>query len=344
MKLIKTALITGISGQDGAYLANFLIKKKYKVIGIDRRSSRNNNFRLKYFGIENKVIIEHCDLSEFYSLERVFKKYSFNIDEVYNLGAQSFVKSSFDTPISTSDINAFGSLRILEIIKNSNKKIKFYQASTSEMFGNVNVSILSERSLFNPQSPYAISKLYAHYITKNYRESYGLFACSGILFNHESPLRAEEFVTKKIICGFVNILNKKQDCLYLGNLYAKRDWGFAGDYVEAMWLMLQNKNPKDYVIGTGKSYSVKDFINEAARYLKIKIRWTGKGINEKAINLDTNKIIIKIDKSNFRPSEVFFLKANYQKAKKELKWSPKTKFKSLIKLMVDAELNINKLI
>jgi GDPmannose 4,6-dehydratase len=340
----KIALITGISGQDGAYLANFLIKKKYKVIGIDRRSSRNNNFRLKHLGIENKVIIEHCDLGEFYSLERVFKKYSFNIDEVYNLGAQSFVKSSFDTPISTSDTNAFGALRILEIIKNSNKKIKFYQASTSEMFGNVNDSILSERSAFNPQSPYAISKLYAHYITKNYRESYGLFACSGILFNHESPLRAEEFVTKKIICGFVNILNKKQDCLYLGNLYAKRDWGFAGDYVEAMWLMLQNKNPKDYVIGTGKSYSVKDFINEAARYLKIKIRWTGKALNEKAINLDTKKIIIKIDKNNFRPSEVFFLKANFNKAKKELKWFPKTKFKSLIKLMIDTELNINKLI
>ena len=273
-----------------------------------------------------------------------FKKYSFNIDEVYNLGAQSFVKSSFDAPISTSDINAFGTLRILEIIRNSNKKIKFYQASTSEMFGNVNDSILSERSVFNPQSPYAISKLYAHYITKNYRESYGLFACSGILFNHESPLRGEEFVTKKIISGFVNILNKKQNCLYLGNLYAKRDWGFAGDYVEAMWLMLQNKNPKDYVIGTGKSYSVKDFINEAARYLKIKIRWTGKGLNEKAINLDTNKIIIKIDKSNFRPSEVFFLKANCNKAKKELKWFPKTKFKSLIKLMIDNELKINKFI
>jgi GDPmannose 4,6-dehydratase len=228
--------------------------------------------------------------------------------------------------------------------RSSNKKIKFYQASTSEMFGNVNDSKLSERSVFNPQSPYAISKLYAHYITKNYRESYGLFACSGILFNHESPLRAEEFVTKKIICGFVNILNKKQECLYLGNLYAKRDWGFAGDYVEAMWLMLQNKNPKDYVIGTGKSYSVKDFINKAARYLKIKIRWTGKGLNEKAINLDTNKIIIKIDKSNFRPSEVFFLKANCNKAKKELKWFPKTKFKSLIKLMIDTELNINKFI
>ena len=294
MKFIKTALITGISGQDGAYLANFLIKKKYKVIGIDRRSSRNNNFRLKYFGIENKVIIEHCDLSEFYSLVRVFKKYSYNIDEVYNLGAQSFVKSSFDTPVSTSDINAIGALRILEIIRNSNKKIKFYQASTSEMFGNVNDSILSEGSLFNPQSPYAISKLYAHYITKNYRESYGLFACSGILFNHESPIRGEEFVTKKIISGFVNILNKKQDCLYLGNLYSKRDWGFAGDYVEAMWLMLQNKSPVDYVIGTGQSYSVKDFINETARYLKIKIKWKGKGLRERAINFNTKKTIIRI--------------------------------------------------
>jgi GDPmannose 4,6-dehydratase len=337
----KVALITGIAGQDGAYLANFLIKKNYKVIGIDRRSSRNNNFRLKYFRIENKVAMEHCDLTEIYSLERVFKKFSYKIDEVYNLGAQSFVKSSFDTPISTTDINALGTLRILEIIRNSNKKIKFYQASTSEMFGNIN-KLLSEKSEFNPQSPYAISKLYAHYITKNYRESYGLFACSGILFNHESPLRGEDFVTKKIISGFVKILNKEQDCLYLGNLYAKRDWGFAGDYVRAMWLMLQNKKPKDYVIGTGNAYSVKDFINETARYLKIKIKWLGNGLDEKAINLDTRKIIIKIDKNNFRPSEVFFLKANSEKAKKELRWFPKTKFKSLIKLMVDEELNISK--
>jgi GDPmannose 4,6-dehydratase len=344
MKRFKTALITGIAGQDGAYLANFLIKKKYKVIGIDRRSSRNNNFRLKYFGIQNKVILEYCDLTEFYSLERVFKKFSYNFDEVYNLGAQSFVRSSFDTPVSTTDINALGTLRILEIIRNSNKKIKFYQASTSEMFGNINNSLLSERSGFNPQSPYAISKLYAHYITKNYRESYGLFACSGILFNHESPIRAEDFVTKKIVSGFVKILNKEQDCLYLGNLYAKRDWGFAGDYVEAMWLMLQNKKPKDYVIGTGNTYSVKDFINETARYLKIKIKWIGKGLNERAINLDTKKIIIKIDKNNFRPAEVFFLKADNKKARKELKWIPRTKFKSLIKLMIDEELNANKLI
>lgn len=334
----KTAFITGISGQDGSYLAQFLIKKKYRVVGLDRRSSRNSDWRLKYLGIENKIEREYLDLSDFSSIERIFKKYNYKVDEVYNLAAQSFVASSFDTPISTTDVNALGPLRILEIIRNSKKKIKFYQASTSEMFGNSSASALNEKSIFDPQSPYAISKLYAHYITQNYRKSFKIFACSGILFNHESPLRGEEFVTRKIIMGLINIIKKKQTCLYLGNIYSRRDWGYAEDYIEAMWKMLQNKHPKDYVVATNKSYSVKDFINKVCRNLKIKISWKGIGINERAINLKNNKTIIKINKSYFRPADVNTLRGNYNKIKKELNWYPRHNIDQLIKKMTKEQL------
>jgi GDPmannose 4,6-dehydratase len=333
---MKTAIITGISGQDGAYLAQFLLKKKYKIIGLDRRSSRDERWRLNYLGIEQKIIFEYIDLSDISSIERVFNKYKIN--ELYNLAAQSFVGTSFDVPISTCDVNALGTLRVLEMIRNKNKQIKFYQASTSEMFGDVFETPQDENTKFNPQSPYAISKVFAHYITKNYRDSYNIFACSGILFNHESPLRGEEFVTRKITLALAKIKAGKMSCLYLGNLNAKRDWGYAGDYVEAMWLMMQKKKADDYVIATNKSYSIKDFINEAVKYYNLKIIWKGKGINEQAINVETNKAIIKVDPKFFRPSEVHNLKGRADKAKKILKWKPKVNFKKLVEIMSKADI------
>ena len=333
---MKTAIITGISGQDGAYLAQFLLKKKYKIIGLDRRSSRDERWRLNYLGIEQKIIFEYIDLSDISSVERVFNKYKIN--ELYNLAAQSFVGTSFDVPISTCDVNALGALRVLEMIRNKNKQIKFYQASTSEMFGDVFETPQDENTKFNPQSPYAISKVFAHYITKNYRDSYNIFACSGILFNHESPLRGEEFVTRKITLALAKIKAGKMSCLYLGNLNAKRDWGYAGDYVEAMWLMMQKKKADDYVIATNKSYSIKDFINEAVKYYNLKIIWKGKGINQQAINVETNKAIIKVDPKFFRPSEVDNLKGRADKAKKILKWKPKVNFKKLVEIMSKADI------
>ena len=333
---MKTAIITGISGQDGAYLAQFLLKKKYKIIGLDRRSSRDERWRLNYLGIEEKIIFEYIDLSDISSIERVFNKYKIN--ELYNLAAQSFVGTSFDVPISTCDVNALGTLRVLEMIRNKNKQIKFYQASTSEMFGDVFETPQDENTKFNPQSPYAISKVFAHYITKNYRDSYNIFACSGILFNHESPLRGEEFVTRKITLALAKIKAGKMSCLYLGNLNAKRDWGYAGDYVEAMWLMMQKKKADDYVIATNKSYSIKDFINEAVKYYNLKIIWKGKGINQQAINVETNKAIIKVDPKFFRPSEVHNLKGRADKAKKILKWKPIVNFKKLVEIMSKADI------
>ena len=336
---MKTALITGISGQDGSYLANFLLKKNYRIIGLDRRSSRNNNSRLDYFKIKEKIIIEYSDITENASLERVFNKYK--IDEVYNLAAQSFVGSSFITPETTSLTNAIGPLKILEILRNKKKKIKFYQASTSEMYGEVVEKPQNEQTPFNPVSPYATSKLFAYYAVKNYRTAFKMFACNGILFNHESTLRGEEFVTKKIITSLVKIIKGKQRILFLGNIYSKRDWGFAGDYVEAMWQIMQHKKPDDYVIATGKQFSIKNFINEAAKFLKIKIIWMNRGIKEIGINKSTKKIIIKIDKKLFRPNEVNNLMGDATKAKKILQWKAKTNFKSLVKNMCEEELKKN---
>tara|TARA_B100001029_G_scaffold26355_1_gene18815 strand:+ start:539 stop:1555 length:1017 start_codon:yes stop_codon:yes gene_type:complete len=335
----KTALITGISGQDGAYLAKFLLKKNYKVIGTDRRSARSNNWRLIELNIENKVILEDLDITEINNLIRIFQKY--NIDEIYNLAAQSFVKSSFDNPIQTSLVNAMAPLSFLEIIRNQKKKIKFYQASTSEMFGKHKINKQNEKTNFHPRSPYATSKTFAHYSVQNYREAYNIFAVSGILFNHESPLRGEEFITRKITIGLAKIMLGKQKKIKLGNIYAKRDWGFAGDYVEAMWKMMQNKIPKDYVIATGQNHSVKDFINMTTKILNLKTQWVGKGLNEKLINKLNKKIIIEIDKKYFRPTEVENLKGNYLKAKKDLKWKPKTNFKNLVKMMIEADLKRN---
>ena len=335
----KTALITGISGQDGAYLAKFLLKKNYKVIGTDRRSARSNNWRLIELNIENKVILEDLDITEINNLIRIFQKY--NIDEIYNLAAQSFVKSSFDNPIQTSLVNAIAPLNFLEIIRNQKKKIKFYQASTSEMFGKHKIDKQNEKTNFYPRSPYATSKTFAHYSVQNYREAYNIFAVSGMLFNHASPLRGEEFITRKITIGLAKIVLGKQKKIKLGNIYAKRDWGFAGDYVEAMWKMMQNKIPKDYVIATGQNHSVKDFINMTTKILNLKTQWVGKGLNEKLINKLNKKIIIEIDKKYFRPTEVENLKGDYLRAKKDLKWKPKTNFKDLVKMMIEADLKRN---
>jgi GDPmannose 4,6-dehydratase len=339
----KIALITGASGQDGAYLAKFLIKKNYKkIIAADRRSSRNTDWRFKSLKIYNHkcLIIEDIDLTDISSIIKIFQKYK--IDEVYNLAAQSFVKSSFNTPLSSCDVTAMGVLRILEVIRLFSKKTKFYQASSSEMFGDTYNNKQNENTNFRPRSPYAISKVFGHHITKNYRESYNLFACSGILFNHESPIRGHDFVTKKIVSSLVKIKYKKQEILELGNLNAIRDWGFAGDYVEAMWKMLQQKKPEDFVIATNKTCSVKKFIEMACKIIKINIYWKGEGLNLKGIDKDTKKVIIKINKKFYRPSEVHYLRGDYNYALKKLNWKPKIKLYSLIKIMIDFEIeNLN---
>ena len=332
----KTALITGISGQDGAYLAEFLLKKNYNVVGIERRSAERSNWRLEKLSILKKVIIEDSDIKEIANLIRIFKKYKF--DEVYNLAAQSFVKSSFDNPIETYQVNAIGTLNLLEIIRTENKKIRFYQASTSEMFGEHGKNTQNELTNFHPRSPYASAKVFSHYTVQNYREAYKIFAVSGILFNHESPLRGEEFITRKISLGLAKIIAGKQKVLKIGNIYAKRDWGYAKDYIEVMWKMLQINKPQDFVIATGKTYSVKEFINKCVKILNLKTKWTGKGINEKLIDLNKKKPIIIIDKKYFRPAEVNFLKGNYTKAKKVLKWSPKTNLDNLAKIMIKSDL------
>ena len=335
----KTALITGISGQDGAYLAKFLLDKNYKVIGTDRRSARSVNWRLRRLGIANKIIHEEMELGEIYEIQRVFEKYKIN--EVYNLAAQSFVGTSFSSPLNTANITGLGTLRILETIRSTNPKIRFYQASSSEMFGDVLEKNQKETTPLNPQSPYAISKVFSHYLTQNYRNSYNLYATSGILFNHESPLRGEEFVTRKIIIGLVRILKNEINSFELGNIYAKRDWGYAKEYVEAMWKMLQMKRPDDYVISTGKTYSIKDFINKATKYLKMNVTWKGTGLNEKLINKNSNKTIIKINPKFFRPAEVNILIGNSKKAQKKLKWKPNTNLDQLIKIMIDDELKFS---
>ena len=332
----KIALITGASGQDGSYLCEFLLKKNYKVIAGDRRSSRNDNWRHNFLNITNKVIYEDFDLTDIDSIYRLLNRYKFN--EIYNLAAQSFVKTSFTTPISTSEVTALGALRILEMIRCLLPKCKFYQASSSEMYGKTKSISQNENTNFYPRSPYAISKVFAHYATKNYRESHNIFACSGILFNHESPLRGEEFVTRKIVKNLCEIKIGKRKYLELGNLNAKRDWGYAKDYVEAMWKILQKKRADDYVIATNKAYSIRYFVNQCCKYLKIKLKWAGKGIFEKGIDTNTNKIIIKINPKYFRPAEVSYLKGNYSKAKRELKWRPKTNISKLIKIMIDEEL------
>ena len=337
----KIALIYGVTGQDGAYLAKFLLNKNYIVHGIKRRSSSLNTDRIDdiYNDRHEKgnFFLHYGDLSD--SLSVLKNIQNIKPDEIYNLGAQSHVGVSFEVPEYTANVDAIGALRILDAIKSLKleKKVKFYQAGTSEMFGKSKPP-QSEKTKFYPRSPYAAAKLYAHWITINYRESYDIFACNGILFNHESPIRGETFVTKKIIAALCRIKTTGKEKLYLGNLYAKRDWGHAKDYVIAMWKILQQKKADDYVIATGKQYSVKEFINLTASELKMKIFWSGKGLKEKCYWND--KVIVEIDKKYFRPTEVNSLKGNFSKARKLLNWKPKYTIKSLIKEMILQELKI----
>jgi GDPmannose 4,6-dehydratase len=332
----KTALITGVTGQDGSYLAQFLLGKKYRVIGTVRKKLNSKTWRLKKLKIDNKIILEKMDLEKIEDINMIFYKYKIN--EVYNLASQSFVNTSFSTPIKTTNITALGVIRILETIKNINPKIKFYQASSSEMYGNTLSNKQSEKTKFNPQSPYAISKLFGHYITKNYRNSYNLYAVSGILFNHESPLRSNEFVTKKIISGLINIINKKKKFIELGNVYSKRDWGYAKEYVVQMWKMLQLKKADDFVIATGKTHSIKELIDIATKYLNLNVKWVGSGLKLRLINNGNNQTIIKINKKFFRPADVNRTKGNIEKAVKILKWKPKITFKKLVRLIIEEEL------
>ena len=338
----KIALITGITGQDGAYLLEFLLSKNYVVHGLKRRTSLINTQRIDHIFEKQKILkkpsffLHHGDLNDGLSIQNVIKKT--NPDEIYNLAAQSHVAVSFEQPEYTANSDALGVLKILESVKmlGKEKKIKIYQASTSELFGKVSEKKQDENTPFYPRSPYGVAKLYAYWIVKNYREAYNMFACNGILFNHESPLRGETFVTKKIVKGICDIYKGKSKKLYLGNLYAKRDWGHAKDYVGAMWKMLQNKFPKDYVIATGKQYTVKQFINLVCKKLKIKIFWKGKNKNEKAYWNDN--IIIEIDDKYFRPTEVDSLRGDYSLARKELNWKPNTQIDQLIEEMISEEL------
>ena len=339
----KKALIFGVTGQDGAYLSEFLINKNYIVHGVKRSSSSYNTSRIDHIykpPNENSknFILHYGDLSDSFSISSLIKK--IKPDEIYNLAAQSHVAVSFEVPEYTANVVAVGALRILEAIRSNKleKITKFYQAGTSEMFGEVQTIPQNEKTPFYPKSPYGVAKVYAHWATINYRESYKIFACNGILFNHESPLRGETFVTKKIIKALCNIENKTQKKLVLGNLNSKRDWGHAKDYVIAMWKMLQLKTPEDFVICTGKQYSVKDFINMTCKELKMKINLKGKGIHEKAFD-ENNNCIIECSKKYFRPSEVDTLLGSYSKAKRILKWSPNHNIRSLIKDMINYELN-----
>ena len=336
----KIALIFGITGQDGAYLLRFLLKKKYIVHGVKRRSSSFNTSRIDSIyndpKFNKRFFLHYGDITDSLSVLKIIK--NVKPDEVYNLAAQSHVAVSFEIPEYTANADALGPLRILEAIRSLQnlKKIKFYQAGTSEMFGKVKKIPQNEKTPFYPRSPYGSAKLYAHWITINYREAYKIFACNGILFNHESPFRGETFVTKKIISALVKIKSGSQNKLYLGNLYAKRDWGHAKDYVEAMWKMMNQKLAKDYVVATGKQSTVKNFINLAAKELNMKINWKGKGMNEKGYY--NNKIIIQCDKKYFRPLEVDTLLGDASKARKELKWKVRFNLKTLIQDMIREEI------
>ena len=339
----KIALIFGVTGQDGSYLADFLLKKNYIVHGVKRRSSSFNTGRLDHlyqdpYEKNRKFILHYGDITDAISVSSIIK--DIKPDEIYNLAAQSHVAVSFEVPEYTANADGIGALRILEAIKfhGFEKKTKFYQAGTSEMFGKVVQIPQTEKTPFYPRSPYGVAKVYAHWITINYREAYKIFACNGILFNHESPVRGETFVTKKIIMALCRIKLKKQKKLILGNLDAKRDWGHAKDYVEAMWKMLQNKTAQDYVISTGKQYSVKAFVNLSLKELNIKYHWKGRGVNEKCYD-DNGNCIIECDKEYFRPLEVDTLLGDSSKARKELNWKPKFNINSLVKEMISIELN-----
>ena len=331
---MKKALITGVTGQDGSYLAELLLEKGYEVHGIKRRSSSFNTERVDHIFESNpNFYLHYGDLTDSTNIIRLLNE--IKPDEVYNLGAQSHVHVSFETPEYTANSDALGVLRMLEAIRilNMEKSVKFYQASTSEMYGLVQEIPQKETTPFYPRSPYGVAKLYGYWITKNYREAYGMFACSGILFNHESPRRGETFVTQKIVMALRNISEGEQNCLYLGNLNALRDWGHAKDFVRAMWLMLQQENPEDYVIATGEQYSVRQFVEACAPYFGMNIEWVGEGLDEVGIDTNSNKVVIKIDPKYFRPTEVESLLGDSTLAQNVLSWKPEISFEELIKDM-----------
>ena len=335
---MKKAVITGISGQDGAYLALNLLEKGYKVIGAERRNASGSRTRLEALGIDQEVEFEEFELLEFSNMCRLLEKSQ--ADEIYNLAAQSFVGASFDIPITTCDATGLGAARLLEAIRTVSPEAKFYQASSSEMFGQVLEIPQSESTPFYPRSPYAAAKAFAHYSTVNYRESFDLFACSGILFNHESPLRGFEFVTRKITSSLAKIKNEKLQCLELGNLEAQRDWGFAGDYVEAMTLMLAADEPDDFVVSTGETHSVFEFIELALEFMDFRVVWEGEGEDIRAIEKHSGKTIIKVNPKFYRPAEVELLIGDPSKARKQLNWRPKTNFNSLVEMMAEHDMRL----
>ena len=339
---MKIAIITGITGQDAAYLAEFLLNKNYKVYGTYRRTSSVNLWRIEELGIENhpNLHLVEYDLTDLGASIRLLK--TTKATEVYNLAAQSFVGVSFDQPIATAAITGIGPVHLLEAIRIVNTKIRFYQASTSEMFGEVQVIPQKESTPFYPRSPYGVAKLYAHWMTINYRESYGIFGCSGILFNHESPLRGQEFVTRKITNTVARILLGQQDILELGNMNAKRDWGFAKDYIEGMYLMLQADKPDTYVLATNRTETVRDFVTMSFKAVGIDLDWKGQAENETATDKAKGKVVVKVNPEFYRPAEVDLLIGNPEKAKKELGWEPKTTLEELCNMMVKADVRRNK--
>ena len=343
----KVALITGITGQDGSYLAELLLEKGYEVHGIKRRASSFNTERIDHLyqdpqETKRKLILHYGDLADSLNLVRIIQ--DIQPDEIYNLGAQSHVAVSFETPEYTADTVALGALRILDAIRITGleKKTRFYQASTSELYGQVNEVPQKETTPFYPRSPYAVAKLYSYWITVNYREAYGIYACNGILFNHESPVRGETFVTRKITRALARISIGLQDTVYLGNLNAKRDWGHAKDYVEMQWLMLQQKKPDDFCIATGVQYSVRDFVDFAWSYFNKKIRWEGEGLNEKGYDSESDKLIVAVDPRYFRPSEVETLLGDASKAREKLGWEPKITIEEIVREMMENDINIAK--
>jgi GDPmannose 4,6-dehydratase len=346
---MKKALITGINGQDGSYLVEFSLSKGYEVHGIIRRASTFNTHRVNHIyedphSPNASMFLHYGDLADSGQLTNLI--YNIQPDEIYHLGAQSHVRVSFDTPEYTGDITALGTTRLLEAIRRSGIKARFYQASSSEMFGS-SPPPQNEKTIFHPRSPYAAAKVYSYWMTVNYREGYNMYACNGILFNHESPRRGETFVTRKITRAVANIIAGKQKKLYLGNLEAKRDWGFAPEYVECQWLILQQDKPDDYVIGTGESHSVKEFVELAFKYAGVEIEWQGDGLGEKGIvrsttssSLERGNNVVEIDPKYFRPAEVDYLLADASKAREELEWKPEVTFEELVKVMVDADMEL----
>lgn len=341
----KVALITGITGQDGSYLAELLLKKGYEVHGIIRRASTFNTSRIDHIYQDpheshKRLFLHYGDLSDGSNLARLIEKVKPN--EIYNLAAQSHVRVSFDIPEYTGDVDALGTTRLLDAIRDSGINTKFYQASSSEMFGLVQAVPQNEETPFYPRSPYGVAKVYSYWITKNYRESYNIFACNGILFNHESPRRGETFVTRKITRGLTRIKLGIDDTLYLGNLEAKRDWGYAKDYVEGMWMMLQQDKPDDYILATNETHTVREFVEVCSKLLGFNIEWRGSELTEEGIDKNSGKVIVRIDPTYFRPAEVDLLIGDYSKAKRQLGWKPKVTFEELAKIMVDADLNLEK--